>query len=181
MSNGVWTNNWRALKNTMLLGSFMPGLNTLITTGNTVVTARPPDQPLRPISPMTAYQASPSYAYCNFIRLGIGTALPAATDYSLSPAPSVDYLSAANDALVYDVAAGTASKTVKLVVQNVGPAAVTLTEWGILNRVGYDTAYSLCTGDLLLYRALFDSPVTLQPYQSATLTLTITLTLSDPL
>ena len=181
MSNGVWTNNWRALKNTMLLGSFKPGLNTLITTDNSVVGERPPDQPVRPISPLTAYAAYPDYAYHNFIRVGTGSAAPAATDYRLTGMTAVSYLSAANNAPVYDVAAGTVSKTVVLTVQNNNATAVTLTEWGILNRVGYNSSYSIYTGDILLYRALLDSPVTLQPYQSATLTLTITLTLSDPL
>ena len=181
MSNGVWTNNWRALKNTMLLGSFKPGLNTLTTTAGSTVAARSPDVPLRPISPMTAYAASPSYGYYNFLRVGTGSAPPAATDYALTEPDAISYLSAANDALVYDLGEGTAEKTVKLVVQNVGSAAVTLREWGILSRIGYGTASNTYAGDFLLYRGTFDSPVTLDTYQSATLTLTLTLTLSDPL
>ena len=181
MSNGVWTDNWRALKNTLLLGNIKPGLNTLTTTYGSTTPAQSPDTPLRPLSPLGAYAANPSYAWYNYLRVGTGSAAPAATDYALTESNAISYLSAANDALVYDLAAGTAEKTVKLVVQNGSASSVTLTEWGVLTRIGSGTSMSSYYGDYLLYRGTFDTAVTLDAWQSATLTLTLTLTLSDPL
>ena len=176
-----WTNNWRALKNAMLLGNFKPGLDTLVTTEGQTVTERPPSQPIRPISPMTAYAASPDYAYQNFIRVGTGSDLPTASDYRLTGSSAITYLSVANEELVYNLDNGTASKTVKMSIQNNSVNTITLREWGVLNRVGYNTSYSIYTGDILLYRDVFASPVVLDAYESATLTLTLTLTLNDPL
>ena len=130
---------------------------------------------------MTAYAASPSYAYQNMIRVGTGSDTPTAADYQLTTSGAINYLSVANEELVYNLDSGTATKTVKMSIQNNSANPVTLREWGILNRVGYDTSYNLYTGDILLYRDLFASPVVLDAYESATLTLTLTLTLNDPL
>lgn len=177
-----WTNNWRGLKNAMLLGGFKPGLDTLVTTSGAIIAERPPDEPIRPISPMTSYAATPSYAYQNFIRVGTGSTAPSSSDYKLdAQATYVDYLSLANEEVAYDVANGTATKTVVLTIQNTSSNSVTLREWGVFNRVGYSSSYSSFTGDILLYRDLFATAVTLGAYESATLTLTLTLTLNDPL
>lgn len=177
-----WTDNWRGLKNAMLLGAFKPGLDTLVTTSGTIVPERAPNSPIRPISPMTSYSSSGDYAYYNFIRVGTGSTPTSSSDYKLdAQANGINYLSLANEEIVYDVANGSATKTVVVTIQNSTANSITLREWGVINRVGYDSSYNAFTGDILLYRDLFASPVTLGAYESATLTLTLTLTLNDPL
>lgn len=177
-----WTDNWRGLKNAMLLGAFKSGLDTLVTTSGTIVSELAPNSSVRPISPMTAYSAYPDYAYQNFIRVGTGSTPPSTSDYKLdAPTNNINYLSLANEEIVYDVANGSATKTVVMTIQNSTANSITLREWAVINRVGYGNSYSTYTGDILLYRDLFASPVTLGAYESATLTLTLTLTLNDPL
>lgn len=173
-----WTNNWRGLKNTMLLGAIKPGMNTLVTTSGTTVLEQPPDYSVRPISPMTAYSVS-SVSLYNQILVGTGSATPTASDFKLdAPTTGISYLAIANEEIEYDVSNGTATKTVVMTVQNTTSSSITLREWGVFNRVSYSGTY---TENIMLYRALFATAVTLAAYESATLTLTLTLTLNDPL
>ena len=175
---GVWTNNWQAVKNTMLLGNIKQGLNTLKTVAGETVANTAATVIVRGVSPLAAYGSSVG----NLLRVGTGSAAPAATDYSLSDPSAVTYLSTANEPLTYDVAAGTASKTVKLVVQNNAAASVTLREWGIWTSIQkYAGSSPTYENYVLIYRALLDTPVTLAQYETATLTLTISLTLEDPI
>lgn len=176
--NGVWTNNWRGLKNAMLLGNIMPGMDTLVTTSGGTIQESPPSLYLSSTSPFAAY-SNGSSGYFNYIRVGTSTTTPAVTDIGLAaPASNISYLSIANEAITYDIPNGTATKTVKLIIQNVGSSSVTLNEWGVFTPIYRQTSAS---DYFLVYRELFDSSITLQPYESATLTLTLTITLNDPL
>jgi len=184
---GLWTNNWKAVKNAFLCGEFIPGMSAPVNTGGAAVVTQREDGsgsvddrgPRFFTSPMGAYYATAALpgnnAAGSFIRVGTGSAAPAAADYNLAAtAADVSYLSAIKERPSYNAAAGTVSCTVKLTLQNTADAAQTITEWGIFSAGNY-----LTCGQCLLYRALLDSPVTLQPNQSATLTLTLSVTLTD--
>ena len=103
---------------------------------------------------------------------------PAATDIALAGSASVNYLSVANEEPIYDAENGTMSRVIRLTIQN-GAAQQTITEWGVFNQLMQST--TSLYGVILLYRELLDVPVTLAPYDAATLALTLTLTLDDPL
>ena len=122
---------------------------------------------------------STSGTYDNFIRVGTGVTAPAATDIGLAAGANVNYLACANEEPTYDVENGTMSRVIRLTIQNYDTQK-TITEWGVFNRL-MRGGNSTVEGSILLYRELLDVPVTLAPYDAATLALTLTLTLDDPL
>ncbi len=75
---------------------------------------------------------------------------------------------------------GTVTRTITVSVQNTGSNNVTLREWGIFGVIRTQVYASSCIATALLYREVLDSPVTLGQYQAATLELTVSLTLTDP-
>jgi len=183
--NGTWTNNWRALKNLYLLGNIEDGMDTLTSYSGSTLPDSLPNLLLRATTPMGAYSINASDGY-NTFRFGSSTQTPSASDYHVISQVDVTKLSVSNEALTYDKANGIATKTVKCVVQNQTQSPVTLAEWGVLCTIyhyyatgGGGSTYT--TDNVMVYRELFDSPVTLQPYESAVLNLTLTLTLNDPL
>ena len=176
MSTGVWTNNWRAVKNLMVLGSYQYGLTTMVNdAGTTIETQDGATARKYAYSAMTAYSLNngSGTAY-PFIVFGSGSTTPTAADYTMGSTVGMSYVEQLN---IYNVSltvsGSTVTRVVKLVIRNRSDSAtVTITEWGIEEQVNSNV--------VLLYHELLDSPVTLQPNQSATLTLTLTMTLDDP-
>ena len=182
MSNGVWTNNWKAIKNFALLGGALADIRSGWDTIKTLSGASITSGALYPmiLSPVgnysnynSAYNASGSTNPYNVIVFGTGNTTPMATDYCLGAkwTSSISRVSLSQSAS-YDDATHTKTKTVTCTVQNTGSAAVTIREWGIETQVAGQS--------VLLYRALLDTPVTLQQYESATFTCTISMRLTDP-
>ena len=181
---GVWTNNWKGVKNWMLLGPhYSSGSSGLRSGWDTI--KRLDGSTLSAISshpccvsPVGHYRNSndpgvDSNGNQNAIVFGSGVGTPDASDYCLGAkwTSNISRVSLSQSES-YDDATHTKTKTVTCTVQNTGAAAVTIREWGIEGSVtGYAT---------LLYRALLDTPVTLQQYESATFTCTISLRLTDP-
>lgn len=187
MSNGVWTNNWKGIKNWMLLGPYQAssvyrsGWDTIKNISGTVLTNNQGNYPLV-VSPVGKYGNSnvpgqSSDGISNAIVFGTGNATPDATDYCLAAkwTSGISRVSMSQTDS-YDDATHTKTVTVQCTVQNTGSTPVTIREWGIETEV-------LATGvqHVLLYHALLDTPVTLNQYESATFTATISLRLTDPI
>ena len=173
---GVWTNNWKGVKNAMLLANIRSGWSTIKNLSGNVVST--PDRQ-NAVTPVGTYVNSNSasnggggYPAQNAIVFGTGSGTPDASDYCLGAKWTANISRVSlSQSESYDAVTHTKTKTVTCTVQNTGSAAVTLREWGI---EGYPGAA------VLLYRALLDTPVTLQQYESATFTCTISLRLTDP-
>lgn len=181
---GVWTNNWKGVKNWMLLGSYgsnstnvRPGWDTITDLNGSIITGS--SNYYTCVTPVGGYANSNSpvqsnSSSANAIVFGSGIGTPTASDYCLAAKWTSNIsrvsLSHTNS---YDDATHTKTKTVTCTVQNTGSAAVTIREWGI---------EAIVAGSyVLLYRALLDTPVTLQQYESATFTCTISMQLTDPI
>ncbi len=177
---GTWTRNWRAFRNIMLMGSHRNGLSTIRNTEMCIRDSRFSDN-LTATSPLGIYnnEQGTSNAACS-ILLGTGNTAPTTADYRLEQTANVNYLSCAVGAPVYDLSVGTVTRTVTVSVQNTGSENVTIREWGIFGSIRTSNYYSSSIATALLYREVLDSPVTLGQYQAATLELTVTLTLTDP-
>lgn len=177
MAIGTWTNNWRGIKNVMLLGHYKEGMTTIRPTSGTIAET-PADGYARAPSAFASTRTDPLGDY-TYIRVGGSSTTPTVNDTALNATiNSISYLSVANEAITYDTENGTATRVVKLsIYNNSASQTVTVAEWGLFcffNNNG-NSYY------VMLYHGLLDSPVTLAPYQSATLTLTLDLTLNDPL
>ena len=178
---GIWTNNFKALKNVFLCGDYIDGLSGVrLVSGQiyTTLSLSENGHGLRVVtSPMCAMNSGEAYEANNlFIRIGSGNSTPAATDYDLeSVLTNISYLSIINEKPLWNTATGEVTNTVKLTLQNVGAEAVTVREWGVFAEpvTGWGNY-------MLIYRAVLDTPVTLAVNQSATLTLTRSVTLTDP-
>ena len=188
MANGVWTNNWQSVINTMLMNTSKPGMNSIVLANGTAW-AESNDNILM-WSPMTYYANYPyssgignSYRNGPIIRVGKSGTTPTAADYALGDEVTAgysghecSYLSTINVDTIPDQANGTLTRIIRTTVQYALSGTITLREWGLFIPAG-DSSFST----ILIYHELLDSPVTLQSYQSATIELNLVLTLSDPL
>lgn len=178
---GIWTDNWRAFRNVMLMGSMHDNLTTIHKTDGTTTGTRYGDN-LSAVSPLGIYNLdeSGSSSACT-IRVGTGDRTPAASDYNLASRANVAYLSLVEAAPVYDDQAGSVSRLVTVSIQNQGANPVTIREWGIFGVIRTQVYASQSVATALLYREVLDMPVTLTQYQAATMEVTLRLTLTDPL
>ena len=165
---GVFTNNWAGLKNSMILGGVsQSGQATVYNVSGALVRAT------SCVSPVAAVAASYTPGgTSNAVRFGTSDTAAAATDIDLGTAWSsgLTYVSVANGDLTWS--SSTASRTVTIVVQNTAAASVTIREFGIF--------CSSSSGAVLLYRGVLDTAVTVAQYESASLTFTVSMTLSNP-
>lgn len=176
---GVWTNNWRAFRNIMLMGCHYNGFSTITKTDGSVLSNQFADE-VATASPMGKYvtDIGQSGSLCG-LRVGTGETPAAATDYQLVSTAGVSYLSVVTANPTFDTATGIMTREISLSVQNQTASSITITEWGIYGAIKTLASYSSNLATALLYREVLDSPVTLAPLQAATLTLTMTLTLTD--
>ena len=178
MANGVWTNNWQALKNTMLLAGIYPGLNSIIDISGTAVSASTntylASPPLGPVF-TSGNNNNTSFS----IRLGTGTNPAAASDYTLAESANVNYLSTGSSIATFDDVTGTMSRTYTVTAQYVGAGTITLTEWGIYGKVWYRAA-NTNYAQAMVYRELFDTPIVLTQYQAAALEVNLSMVMSHP-
>ena len=181
--SGVWTNNGKALRNAFLCGDFITGLSALKDRdGNFGVTVDTENlnnhgSATGIIRSLMCPVSNDTYVGSAFLRceIGAGETAPTVMDYELASRfrnNEISYLSIVNEKPVWNAVTGAVENTVKLTVQNRAAEAVTVREWGIF--------IANLSRWHLIYRATLDSPVTLQPNQSAMLTLTRSVTLTDP-
>ena len=170
---GVWTNNWRGLKNSFLLGRYYEGLTTYRrSNGNTPSDGTTVTSFAGPFANATTTLSSTTTT----VLVGSSSTPPAASDITVTEINGISYLTVANEGIDYDTSTGTATKTIKLTIQNQSNADVTIREWGLF---GGSNPSSVSHG-ILLYREVLENPVTLAVNQSATLSVTLSITLADP-
>lgn len=196
MSIGVWTNNWKGYKNTMILGYSYPGMATLTDmNGNRMPYATQSyitmtASPFAPIVISSSYSSS-TMGY-NVVYLGSGGKEPAEEDFSLeNRLTSISYLRATSEGITWDVGNGTATRKAKLIVQNPGSSTITIREWGLFKALivpdspagesSVARASTIGNAYFMLYREVLDTPIALPALQSATLELTLSITLADPI
>ena len=176
---GVWTNNWKAFRNIMLMGCHHNGFSTVIKRDGTTI-ANDTDNNLSATTPMGIfYNDLGGTSAANAILLGTGNTAPAATDYDITTDSDLKTLSVSNGTPDFDDNTNTMTRVFTVAVQNQGSANITIREWGIFGTVRSLTYYGSNKGTALLYRDVLSTAVTLAPLQAATLTLTMTLTLTD--
>lgn len=176
--NGIFTNNWTAAKNLMLIGAASNATN-----GQTGVTdmydtygarCRPDVYIISPLNGLVrGYNPSGDR---NAIRFGTSDTAPAATDIDLGTpwSSGLTYVEATSGNMTWS--GNTASRTFTVTVQNTAAASVTVREFGLFAYVVSGGSYSYS----MLYREVLDTPVTLAQYDSATLTFTVSMTIADP-
>ena len=172
MPEGVWTNNWQGVKNALLCGFVRRDWSSVYDANGNLI------QRYQGGLPLTDYTNSNSASSTNPVLIfGTGVRTPAATDRALASkwTSGISRVAVDNGEMLYDETTHIASRTVRATVQNTGSSPVTVTEWGIAG-----TGYRNGTCEVLLYRALLDSPVTLNQFESATLSVTISVQLTDP-
>lgn len=176
---GVWTNNWKAFRNIMLMGCHYNGFSTVITRNGTTI-ANDFASNLAATTPMGIFNNDlGATASANTILLGTGNTAPAATDYDVTTDSDLKTLSVSVGTPDFDDNTKTMTRVITVAVQNQGEANITIREWGIFGTVRSLNYYSPTKGTALLYRDVLTTAVTLSPLQAATLTLTMTLTLTD--
>lgn len=170
-SSGVWTTNWEGIKNQRLCGFVKAGWDTIFDQNGTLISSYGGGMPLNNYGNTN----TPSNAHPIVIIFGTGTATPTVSDVALGAKwdTNISRVSVENGSLSYDDTTHTATRTVKATVQNTGTLPVTITEWGISGVSSHNP--------VLLYRALLDEPVTLNQHESATLTVTISMQLTNPI
>lgn len=183
----AWTNNYQALKNIFLCGDAITDLSCLKDTGGNIRSTVTDgvnyhNTGILATSPLAAVQTDDTAGYLGYglVRVGGGDTTPAATDYELTRILSnISCLSVVNDKPTWNANTGEVSNTIHLTVQNTAAEAQTIKEWGLYVRLPVYRG-SVFTYHYLVYHATLDSPVTINPSQSVTLTLTRTVTLTDP-
>lgn len=197
MSTGIWTNNWTGYKNTMILGYNYPGLATLIDMKGSRMSYFNNNYITLTASPFASIKINTSSSQVfangyNIIYVGSGGKEPAAEDFSLeNRLTSITYLSAASEEITWSTANRTATRKMKLMVQNQTTSSMTIREWGLFkallrpsnaaNEQGTSQSMSSSGDYFMLYREVLDTPITLPASQSATLELTLSITLADPI
>ncbi|MBO7670382.1 MAG: hypothetical protein J6S60_07305 [Oscillospiraceae bacterium] len=182
-----WTNNWTAMKNALLCGVYHADLSSMYNISGTLVettaaanggvSVPSPMLPFNQSIACTSTGSSTGYAYLQ-VAFGSGDTAPSAADYALaSPLSNISAISTVHESLSIDAVNKTVTRVEKITVQNTNASSVTIREWGII-LYGY-TNY-LSGGRFLIYRALLDNAVTLGANQAATLELTMSVTLDDP-
>ena len=190
---GVWNRNLQGYLRAKAIGFAEQGYATIYgTNGNPIATTKPSGTDNVYGFLGTNIAALMVYAYGSpdnnypfrmsgarmLLAFGSGDDTPSVNDYKLESyvRPAINNLTHG----AYFYASGVASRTITVTVQNPNVTAMTISEWGLFGGV-YDNQNSVSsttsTG-VLLYRALLDTPVTLQQYESATFTLTLQLTVA---
>lgn len=206
MANGVWTNNWRGYKNAMLLGAVHDGLTTMhVLSGDVVPNNSPVSSGIRPLSPFSRYDrinsdlavsesATSFFPKTCLVILGTGSGTPAAADVDMFTrinnytSTGLNQVSISAGAVTWgDSEDATSSRTITLNLYNGSANPITITEWGLVGSLLTETgsAYPNIVQYnyrklVLLYHEMLDAAVTLASAQSATMELSLSIELSDP-
>lgn len=176
---GAWTNNWEGIKR--IVATNMTSAGTVVLTSGGRMTEAFADGQTKPSMPMDALLQG-STASLGYVVLIIGgeqsSVTPSASDYNIyGPITSgITYVSSSNGAITYDPDTGIAERTSSVTIQNTEAGAKTVYEWGLFGAVNttYKSGSKTYTrkNDFLLYRGTLDTPVTLQQFETITITFT---------
>lgn len=170
---GAWTNNWEAIKRIVATNKTSAG--TLINTGGGQVTADFSPHSNKPSMPMDDVSSDESVS-SSYVALRIGgeqsSVTPSASDYNIyGPITSgIRYVSVTN--LGIWVEDGAYTRKCSVTIQNTGTGAKTIYEWGLFGGIYCANGNIPFVAEFLLYRGTLDTPVTLQQYETITITFT---------
>lgn len=185
---GVWNRNLEGLSRASAIGFLEPGYATVYNTdGNVITSAKPSTSSSSlkrtwstPLAMLTFVSGETPSSSGMAIRFGSGTQAPTANDYNLTTPVSPNYVSVDNGNYTY--ANGVAVRTVTVVVQNRNSGSMTIAEWGIFAFLTYNNTSNSFSGSPyvypMIYHATLETPVTLAQYESATFTLTVSVTVA---
>jgi len=170
---GAWTNNWEAIKR--IVATNRMGAGVLINTGGGQVSADFRPHQTKPSMPMDDVYSSAGVS-ASYVTLRIGgeqsAVTPSARDYNIyGPITSgISYVSVTNGDIGYEDGAYT--RKCSVTIQNTGTGAKTIYEWGLFGGIYYANGNNSYVAEFLLYRGTLDTPVTLQQYETITITFT---------
>lgn len=113
---------------------------------------------------------------CSYVTLRIGgeqsSVTPSASDYNIyGPITSgISYVDVTNKGILAEDGAYT--RECSVTIQNTGTGAKTIYEWGLFGGIYYANGNRISVAEFLLYRGTLDTPVTLQQYETITITFT---------
>lgn len=173
---GAWTNNWEGIKRIVATNKASAG--TLINTGGGQVTTDPATNYIaKPSMPMDNVSGN-SNGGAGLVALRIGgeqsSVTPSASDYNIyGPITSgITYVNVTNGTITYDTETGIAERTDSVTIQNTAAGAKTVYEWGLFGTYRAASGSSYNDIAFLLYRGTLDTPVTLQQFETITITFT---------
>lgn len=174
---GAWTNNWEAIKRIVATNKASAG--TLINTGGGQVTTDPATNYIaKPSMPMDNVYGNYSDGVVGMVVLRIGgeqsSVTPSASDYNIyGPITSgITYVNVTNGTITYNPETGIAERTDSVTIQNTAAGAKTVYEWGLFGTYRAASGRPYDDIEFLLYRGTLDTPVTLQKYETITITFT---------
>lgn len=172
---GSWTNNWTGIKRIVATNKTAAG--TVVLTSGAQLTGEFNQHTTKPSMPMDDVFSSASTS-TGYVTLRIGgeqsVVTPSPSDYNIyGPITSgINYVSVVNGTISYNPSTGIAEREDNVTIQNTGTGAKTVYEWGLFGSVPYRSGSTGYTADMLLYRGVLDTPVTLQQFESVTITFT---------
>lgn len=183
---GSWTKNWEAMKRTWATGVTDGSVGVIKNTGNgTVLGFNMQSLISTPLMPVYG-GSTVSQGYVTVIFGGVETnpTTPGPDDYNIyGPVTSgISYDAVVNDdSVTYDAATGIARRTAKVTIRNTQANDVKIFgEWGLFAAVPYRSGNVTQNASVLLYRAKFDTPISLAQHESLTLTFTRGIELDVP-
>ena len=175
---GLWLDNWRGLRNSALIGGAVAadGKCTAYTTGGQLAYL-PSGSFTSPCAARIANSRSTSASGYLTVRFGTSNTAPTQTDRDLgSPITSnLSYVAASVNTGSWS--GNTYTRDYTVTIQNTATASVTIREYGLFVPAQYGNGSN---GDVMLYREVLDSPVTVGQYESATINFSVSMTLGDP-
>lgn len=182
---GSWTKNWEAMKRTWATGVTDGSVGVIKNTGNgTVLGFNMQSLISTPLMPVySSSGVANGYVTVRFGGVETNPTTPGPDDYDIyGPVTTgISYDAIVNDDSVsYDAATGIASRTAKVTIRNTQADIKTFGEWGLFAAVPYRSGNSSYNAIVLLYRAKFDTPISLSQHESLTLTFTRGIQLDVP-
>lgn len=176
---GVWTNNWKGLINSAILGGFYregtttaydyQGKAAYMTNGNIS----------SPVPSRITNDGSPGSGSLS-IRFGQSDTTPDVSQYSLGDdaTNNLTYINSSVISYNWDANTHTLTRSYRVTIQNKNAATITIREYGV-----YVGAYLTSNNGgtrVMLYREVLDEPVTLGQYESGTINISLSITIGDP-
>ena len=183
---GVFTTNWHGLKNRILLNHNYSGVDDRIynTAGNSVPAYSSATSTIyTPLATLNdSYQISSGRST---IRLGLGEnpVAPSENQRDLQGtkwASNNTYVPKSfSSSSITKTGDHTYSRTYTAAIQNSADDTVKVTEFGLFTSVPYTSGSSNYSAEVMIYRGVFDEPITVRHLETVSLTFTISLTLND--
>lgn len=171
---GSWTNNWTGIKRIVATNTTAAG--TVVLTSGAQLTGEYYQHTTKPSMPMDDVYGSASTS-TGYVTLRIGgeqsVVTPSPSDYNIyGPITSgINYVSVVNGTISYNPSTGIAERVDSVTIQNTGAGAITVYEWGLFGSLPLRSS-GITYAEMLLYRGVLDTPVTLATFETITITFT---------